>query len=59
MTYSYECASCGETLSAEQRITDAPLEDCPRCERPALRRLITRASDFILRGDGWAKDGYK
>lgn len=58
MTYYYECKACGATLSAQQRITDPALEDCPKCERPALQRLIVGGA-FILKGDGWAKDGYQ
>lgn len=58
LTFYYECRACGATMSAQQKITDVALVDCPRCEKPALRRLIVRGADFILKGSGWEKDGY-
>ena len=56
MTYFYECRSCGHTLEGEQKITDVAWVECPKCERPALQRLITNGT-FILKGEGWEKKG--
>jgi putative FmdB family regulatory protein len=58
MTYTYECKSCGAILAAQQSIKDLPLEDCPKCGKPALKRLITQGAAFILKGGGWAADLY-
>ncbi|MBP6701100.1 MAG: zinc ribbon domain-containing protein, partial [Halioglobus sp.] len=29
--YEYQCQACGKGLEALQKISDAPLEDCPAC----------------------------
>lgn len=56
MTYTYKCEACGAVCTAQQRITAPALEDCPKCTKPALRRLITNGN-FILNGSGWEKKG--
>jgi putative FmdB family regulatory protein len=58
MTYEYRCAVCDHTFEAEQSIKDEPLEDCPNCHEGTLKRLISGGQGFVLRGDGWFKDGY-
>lgn len=59
--YEYECKTCGKRVEVEQRITAEPLTTHRECaETPCdgdVKRLITRTS-FILKGRGWAKDGY-
>ncbi|MBU5223179.1 zinc ribbon domain-containing protein, partial [Vibrio cholerae] len=30
--YDYQCASCGHQLEAIQKISAAPLVDCPACQ---------------------------
>ena len=39
-----------------QRITDSPIERCPRCHRK-VRRLISSTS-FQLKGSGWYLTDY-
>jgi putative FmdB family regulatory protein len=53
--YEYTCEHCG-TFEQMQRITDAPLERCPRCRRK-VRRLISNTS-FQLKGSGWYVTDY-
>jgi len=57
-TYDYECLKCNKPFSAEQRIVDPPLTECPnkKCKGEA-KRLIS-ATSFVLKGSGWEKDGY-
>lgn len=50
--YEYACQSCGHSLEQLQKLSDAPLVDCPECGRPELRRLVS-ASGFVLKGGGW------
>lgn len=57
-TYEYECNVCGHQLEAEQSIKDKPLEECPKCRVLSLKRLISSNTNFVLKGDGWAGDGY-
>lgn len=56
--YEYECAECGHRLEAIQKITDAPLTDCPTCGKVGLKRLIS-AAGFQLKGSGWYATDFK
>ena len=50
--YAYKCASCGFAKDVLQKISDAPLKDCPQCGAPAFNKQIT-AAGFQLKGSGW------
>ena len=41
-----------------QKISDAPLTDCPECGQPALKKLIS-AAGFRLKGGGWYETDFK
>ncbi len=56
--YEYQCNSCGHTLEAMQRLSDAPLKKCPHCGRPQLTRLMS-APVFRLKGGGWYETDFK
>ena len=56
--YEYRCEECGHTLDALQKLSDEPLKDCPECEQPALKRLIS-APAFRLKGGGWYETDFK
>ncbi|MBK1717825.1 FmdB family zinc ribbon protein [Thiocystis violacea] len=56
--YEYRCESCGHELERLQKISDAPLTDCPSCGRPALKKLIS-AAGFRLKGGGWYETDFK
>jgi len=50
--YAYKCESCGHAHDALQKISDAPLRDCPACGQSALVKQVT-AAGFQLKGSGW------
>lgn len=50
--YAYKCEACGHAHDALQKISDAPLVDCPACGEPALAKQVT-AAGFQLKGSGW------
>lgn len=50
--YAYRCDECGFTKDVLQKISDAPLTDCPSCSKPAFKKQIT-AAGFQLKGTGW------
>lgn len=50
--YEYQCSACGHTLEAFQRMSEAPLVDCPKCNQPSLTKLVS-AAGFQLKGTGW------
>lgn len=56
--YEYECESCGHHHEALQKMTDAPLTDCPECGEPRLRKLVS-AAGFRLSGGGWYETDFK
>jgi len=56
--YEYQCEACGEVHEALQKISDAPLEVCPHCEKSALRKKVTAAA-FRLSGGGWYETDFK
>ena len=56
--YEYQCGSCGHSLEALQKISDAPLRDCPACSASSLRKLVSAAS-FRLKGGGWYETDFK
>jgi len=56
--YEYRCGACGHYLDALQKISDAPLTDCPECSEVALKRLIS-APSFRLKGSGWYETDFK
>ena len=50
--YAYKCASCGFAKDVLQKISDAPLADCPECGARAFNKQVT-AAGFQLKGSGW------
>jgi putative FmdB family regulatory protein len=57
-TYEYACGACGHQWDEVQRITEPPLEVCPKCAKSAAHRLISGGTNFILKGGGWYSDLY-
>lgn len=56
--YEYQCQQCGQRLETMQKLSEAPLRDCPQCGAPALSKLISRAG-FRLKGGGWYETDFK
>ncbi|GAB6040717.1 FmdB family zinc ribbon protein [Endothiovibrio diazotrophicus] len=56
--YEYACEACGHQLEAIQKMSDAPLTDCPECSKPELKKLIS-AAGFRLKGGGWYETDFK
>jgi putative FmdB family regulatory protein len=50
--YAYKCASCGHAKDVLQKVSDAPLTDCPACGASSFSKQIT-AAGFQLKGSGW------
>jgi putative FmdB family regulatory protein len=50
--YAYRCEDCGFEKDVLQKFSDAPLTDCPQCQKPAFNRMVT-APTFQLKGTGW------
>ena len=56
--YEYQCQNCGEVLEALQKLSDAPLVDCPACGKPALKKKVSAVA-FRLKGSGWYETDFK
>jgi putative FmdB family regulatory protein len=50
--YAYRCESCGFGKDVLQKMSDAPLTQCPECGKDAFRKQVT-AAGFQLKGSGW------
>ncbi len=56
--YEYKCTSCGHKKEVLQKLSDAPLTECPACGKSALKKLIS-AAGFQLKGSGWYATDFK
>jgi putative FmdB family regulatory protein len=57
-TYEYECLSCKKRFEIFQKMTDAPLKKCLRCNGK-IRRLIGTGAGLIFKGSGFYITDYK
>ena len=56
--YEYVCNDCGHEIEKLQKMSDAPLRDCPDCDNPSLKKIIS-APGFRLSGSGWYETDFK
>ena len=56
--YEYICEACEQNHEALQKMSDAPLTDCPQCGEPSLKKKIS-AAGFRLSGSGWYETDFK
>lgn len=56
--YEYQCTACNHALEALQKMSDAPLTECPQCGQSTLQKLVSAAS-FQLKGSGWYQTDFK
>ncbi|HEY1610864.1 MAG TPA: zinc ribbon domain-containing protein [Paraburkholderia sp.] len=50
--YAYRCEACGFDKDVLQKLSDAPLTQCPSCGKDTFRKQVT-AAGFQLKGSGW------
>jgi putative FmdB family regulatory protein len=56
--YEYRCTVCGYQHEYLQRMSDAPLTDCPECGKRTFSKLVS-AAGFHLKGGGWYATDFK
>ena len=52
----YQCDACGHRFEVIQRMSDPPLEACPKCGE--ILRKLQAAPAFHLKGSGWYATDY-
>lgn len=57
-TYHYRCNDCGADFEEWQRMTDPPLEQCPKCGGEA-KRVISGGAGLLFKGDGFYITDYR
>ncbi|MEM8861540.1 MAG: FmdB family zinc ribbon protein [Chloroflexota bacterium] len=50
--YAYRCKECEYELEIRQSFSDDPLVDCPKCSKPALRKVINQVG-VVFKGSGF------
>ncbi len=56
--YAYRCSSCGHAKDVLQKLSDAPLTQCPACGAESFSKQVT-AAGFQLKGSGWYATDFK
>lgn len=56
--YAYKCSDCGYEQDVMQKVSDAPLTDCPQCGKPSFAKQLT-AAGFQLKGNGYYATDFK
>lgn len=56
--YEYRCEACQHELEALQKLSDEPLQVCPKCGASSLRKQVS-AAGFRLKGGGWYETDFK
>ena len=56
--YEYRCKSCGFEKEYLQKLSDAPVSQCPNCGKPEMVKQVT-AAGFQLKGSGWYATDFK
>lgn len=56
--YAYKCDSCGHAKDVLQKVSDAPLTECPACGAATFNKQLT-AAGFQLKGSGWYATDFK
>ena len=56
--YAYQCGTCGHAKDVLQKMSDAPLTDCPACGAQTCTTQLT-AAGFQLMGSGWYQTDFR
>lgn len=56
-TYDYHCEHCDTEFTCYRSIKDETLPECPECGAKTVRKLVSKGTGFVLKGDGWEKKG--
>lgn len=51
-TYEYACDSCGNDFEVMQKMSDAPVEKCPKCGKK-VRKVLSGGIGISFKGSGF------
>jgi len=57
-TYEYECKQCGR-FEVVHKMSEGPLQVCPRCGGTEIRKLIASSLTVIYKGSGFHTTDYR
>ena len=56
--YDYSCSHCGHGEEILQKMTDAPLTECPQCQQPTFKRKFGMGIGLQFHGSGFYSTDY-
>jgi putative FmdB family regulatory protein len=56
-TYGYRCTKCGNQFEVFQRMSDEPIQTCPKCQGEVTKILYP--SGVLFKGSGYYSTDYK
>jgi putative FmdB family regulatory protein len=56
-TYGYRCTKCGHQFEVFQRMSDEPIQTCPKCQAEVTKILYP--SGVLFKGSGYYSTDYK
>jgi putative FmdB family regulatory protein len=56
--YEYKCGNCGYKFEKYQKMSDKPIEKCPKCGG-TIRRLFSKDVGIIFKGPGFYSTDYR
>ena len=56
-TYEYKCEDCGYIFEKFQKMSDSPIEICPKCGSK-VKRIIGTGGGIIFKGSGFYVNDY-
>lgn len=60
--YDFECNECEEVHEENIPMSEAESEmefECEKCGKPTIHKKLIGGAGFVLKGEGWAADGYQ
>lgn len=55
--YEYQCQACGQRFEQIRKFSDPPLEQCAKCGKGPVERLMSSPA-FQFKGSGWYVTDY-
>ena len=57
--YDYECGRCKRQYEYFHNGSSDKKAKCPHCGSQDPKKLPSKKTSHVLKGKGWARDGYK